>query len=74
VIAFAGEGSFHPAMLASNSFDIKWPLRSGRWQNFPEVDRAEWYDIETARWKMLSARVELLDRLLAIAAVDHAKR
>ena len=70
VIAFAGEGSFDPAMLASNTFDIEWPPRSGRWQSFPEVDRAEWYDIETARSKMLSAQVELLDRLLAIAAVD----
>ena len=74
VIAFAGEGDFDPATLASNTFDIEWPPRSGRRQTFPEVDRAEWFDIESARPKMLSAQVELLDRLLAIAAVDRAGR
>ena len=47
---------------------------SGRLQNFPEVDRAEWFDIEVARKKMLSAQVDLLDRLLAIEAVEHAER
>jgi predicted NUDIX family NTP pyrophosphohydrolase len=67
VIAFAGEGHFDPAALTSNTFDIEWPPRSGRRQNFPEVDRAEWFDIEVARTKMLSGQVELLDRLLAIA-------
>jgi predicted NUDIX family NTP pyrophosphohydrolase len=70
VIAFAGEGDFDPAALANN---IEWPSRSGRRQNFPEVDRAEWFNIDSARQKMLSARVELLDRLLAIAAVDGAE-
>src|SRR5437763_2918801 len=67
VVAFAGEGHFDPAALASNTFDIEWPPGSGRRQNFPEVDRAEWFDIEFARTKMLSGQVELLDRLLAIA-------
>ena len=72
VIAFAAEGDFDPAALSSNTFDIEWPPRSGR-QSFPEVDRAEWFDIDFARQKMLSAQVELLDRLLAIAAVDGAE-
>ena len=67
VIAFAGEGHFDPAALISNIFDIEWPPRSGQRQSFPEVDRAEWFDIEFARTKMLSGQVELLDRLLAIA-------
>ena len=65
VIAFAGEGHFDPAVLASNTFDIEWPPRSGRRQTFPEVDRAEWFEIEMARTKMLPAQVELLNRLLA---------
>ena len=67
VIAFAGEGHFDPGALTSNTFDIEWPPRSGRRQSFPEVDRAEWFEIEFARTKMLSGQVELLDRLLAIA-------
>ena len=71
VIAFAGEGHFDPAALISNTFDIEWPPRTGRRQSFPEVDRAEWFDIELARTKMLSAQVELLDRLSAIAAESN---
>ena len=73
VIAFAGEGHFDPAALTSNTFDIEWPPRSGRRQSFPEVDRAEWFDIEFARTKMLSGQVELLDRLLAIAVESAGK-
>jgi len=73
VIAFAGEGHFDPAALTSNTFDIEWPPRCGRRQSFPEVDRAEWFDIELARTKMLSAQVEFLDRLLAIAVESAGK-
>ena len=63
VVAFAGEGDFDPRKLASNSFEIEWPPRSGRIQSFPEVDRAEWYDLETARTKILPGQIDLLDRL-----------
>jgi predicted NUDIX family NTP pyrophosphohydrolase len=73
VIAFVGEGHFDPAALASNTFDIEWPPRSGRRQNFPEVDSAEWFNIELARTKMLSGQMELLDRLLAIAGESTGK-
>ena len=66
IIPFAGEGLFDPATLTSNTFDIEWPPRSGRRQSFPEVVRAEWFDIESARTKLLSGQVELIDRLLAI--------
>jgi predicted NUDIX family NTP pyrophosphohydrolase len=74
VIAFAGKCDFEPTALISNTFDLEWPPRSGRRQCFPEVDRAEWFNINSARQKMLSAQLELLDRLLAIAAVDRAGR
>ena len=74
VIAFAGEGNFDPATLLSNTFEIEWPPRSGRRQTFPEVDRAEWFDIESARTKLIVAQEELLDSLLAIAAVNSAER
>jgi predicted NUDIX family NTP pyrophosphohydrolase len=74
VIAFAGGGYFDPAKLGSNTFDLEWPPRSGRRQSFPEVDRAEWFAIEAARPKILSAQGEFLDRLLPIAAQDGAGR
>lgn len=68
VIAFAGEGKFDPAALKSNRFEIEWPPRSGRRKTFPEIDRAEWFEVDAARTKLLSAQVELLDRL--VEAVD----
>jgi predicted NUDIX family NTP pyrophosphohydrolase len=74
VVAFAGECDFEPTALASNTFEIEWPPRSGRRQSFPEVDRAEWFDIESARPKLLSVQGELLDRLLAIAAIGGIAR
>ena len=66
VIAFCGEADFDAALLSSNTFEIEWPPRSGRLQAFPEVDRAEWFDLETARSKILSGQIELLDRLESV--------
>jgi predicted NUDIX family NTP pyrophosphohydrolase len=64
VEAWAAEADFDPAALASNTFTVEWPPRSGNQQEFPEVDRAEWFDLPTARRKILPAQAELLDRLL----------
>lgn len=64
VEAWAAEAEFDPAALASNTFTMEWPPRSGHEQEFPEVDRAEWFDLATAREKILPAQAELLDRLL----------
>jgi predicted NUDIX family NTP pyrophosphohydrolase len=65
VHCWAAEAHFDPATLSSNTFTMEWPPRSGRQQEFPEVDRAEWFEIEAARGKMNPAQVELLDRLQA---------
>lgn len=65
VEAWAAEADFDPATLASNTFTMEWPPRSGNEQEFPEVDRADWFDLRTAREKILPAQAELLDRLLA---------
>jgi len=64
VEAWAAEAEFDPTALASNTFTMEWPPRSGNQQEFPEVDRAEWFDLATAREKILPAQAELLDRLL----------
>ena len=64
VEAWAAEAEFDPATLASNTFSMEWPPRSGGHQDFPEVDRAEWFGLEAAREKILAAQAELLDRLL----------
>jgi predicted NUDIX family NTP pyrophosphohydrolase len=68
VEAFAAEEDFDPATLASNSFEIEWPPRSGRRQSFPEVDRAAWFTPEAARDKINAAQRPLIDRLEAFLA------
>jgi len=52
----------------SNTFSMEWPPRSGRWQEFPEVDRAAWFDLETARRKLNPAQSALVDALVAALA------
>jgi predicted NUDIX family NTP pyrophosphohydrolase len=64
VEAWAAEADFDPVLLSSNTFAMEWPPRSGREREFPEVDRAEWFDPEQARERILPAQVELIDRLL----------
>lgn len=54
---------FDPAALRSNTFTMEWPPRSGRRGEFPEVDRAEWFDLPAARLKLLRGQLPLLDRL-----------
>ncbi len=66
VEAWGAEAEFDPARLASNTFELEWPPRSGRSQEFPEVDRAEWFGLEQARRRILASQAELLDRLLAL--------
>jgi predicted NUDIX family NTP pyrophosphohydrolase len=63
VTAWAAEGDLDAAAIQSNSFAIEWPPRSGQLQEFPEVDRAEWFSLERAREKILPAQQPLLDRL-----------
>jgi predicted NUDIX family NTP pyrophosphohydrolase len=63
--AWAAAGDLDAAAITSNSFTMEWPPRSGRRQAFPEVDRAGWFDPETAREKLIGAQGELIDRLLA---------
>ena len=51
--------------LQSNQFTMEWPRKSGKMMQFPEIDRAEWFDIETARRKIHKGQAGFLDRLLS---------
>jgi len=62
VHAWAVEGDFDPAALRSNTFSMEWPPRSGRRQEFPEVDLADWFSIENARRKIVKGQIPLLDQ------------
>ena len=63
VRAFFGEGDVDVDAVVSNTFSMEWPPRSGRQQEFPEIDRAEWFTVEEAREKLNPAQAEFLDRL-----------
>ena len=66
VLAFAVAGDLDAATVRSNTFELEWPPRSGRVQEFPEVDRAEWFGLDDARAKLNPAQSELVDRLAAL--------
>lgn len=63
LVAFAVEGDFDPAQLDPGTFEMEWPPRSGRRQAFPEIDRVAWFDLTTAKRKIVQGQAELLDRL-----------
>lgn len=65
IIAFAVEGDFDPSRLKSNLFSMPWPPKTGRLQDFPEVDRAEWFTSDEAREKLVQGQVPFIDRLFA---------
>ena len=63
VTAFAVEGDLDADAISSNTFTMEWPPRSGNVREFPEVDRAGWFDLARAREKLNPAQAELLVRL-----------
>ena len=63
VTAYAAAGDLDATAITSNTFTTEWPPRSGRMQEFPEVDRAGWFALDAARVKILAAQAPLLDRL-----------
>jgi predicted NUDIX family NTP pyrophosphohydrolase len=63
ITAWAFEGDGDPAQLVSNRFEMEWPPRSGRLQSFPEVDRLQWFDLATARLKLIAGQAPFLDAL-----------
>jgi predicted NUDIX family NTP pyrophosphohydrolase len=71
VHAFAVEGDADPARLRSNLFRLEWPPRSGRFQEFAEVDRAAWFDAPIARRKLVKAQAALIDAVTAL--VEEAR-
>src|ERR1700693_3772695 len=61
--AWAFRGDCDPAQIRSNTFELEWPPKSGLTQEFPEIDRAKFYDLVVARQKILVSELQLLDRL-----------
>jgi len=66
VVAWAVEADLDVDAVHSTTFEMEWPPRSGRSAAFPEVDRAEWFDLATAGIKANPAQVELIQRLVSL--------
>jgi predicted NUDIX family NTP pyrophosphohydrolase len=64
VHAFALEADFDITAFSSNLFEMEWPPRSGTMQKFPEVDRIAYFDLPTARKKILPGQRGFLDELV----------
>ena len=68
VHAFTIAGYLDPATLASNTFEMEWPPRSGKRTRFPEVDRGAWFSLAEARRRINKGQAVLLDALGALLA------
>jgi predicted NUDIX family NTP pyrophosphohydrolase len=64
ITAFAVDGDFDPATLVSNRFELEWPPKSGRKQNFAEINSVQWFSASEAREKIHPGQAEFIDRLL----------
>jgi predicted NUDIX family NTP pyrophosphohydrolase len=64
ITAYAVRGDLDVTHSRSNTFELEWPKGSGKVKEYPEVDRAGWFAIDTARSKLLKGQLPLLDRLL----------
>lgn len=63
VHAWIVEADFEPGEVKSNTFSLEWPRGSGKMSEFPEVDRAEWFDLDAATEKILESQRPLLEQL-----------
>jgi predicted NUDIX family NTP pyrophosphohydrolase len=63
VHAWAVEADCDASIIKSNTFKIEWPPGSGKEEEFPEVDRAGWFDAETAKKKILKSHAGLIEQL-----------
>lgn len=63
VHAWAFEGDCDPALIKSNTYEVQWPPKSGKWITCPEVDRAEFFDLAAAKQRINPAQIALLDAL-----------
>ena len=73
VVAWAIAADVDPRRLKSNTVAIEWPPRSGRVREFPEVDRAEWFDLGEARRRILPGQAGFLEALVRALGAEAAK-
>lgn len=60
---FVGEHDLDTSQIVSNTFEIEWPPKSGQTKTFPEIDRAEWFDLVAAKNKIVKAQSVMICEL-----------
>jgi predicted NUDIX family NTP pyrophosphohydrolase len=68
ISVWAVEGDCDPGRLVSLTFSMVWPPRSGKRQQYPEADRGEWFDRETALAKIVKGQKAVIERFYEMAA------
>lgn len=71
ITAFAVESAANIEFVRSNTFEMEWPKGSGKFESFPEVDRASWFTLEASRPKLLKGHLPILDRLVSVVGESH---
>ena len=70
IYAWAIEADCDPGQIRSNLFSLEWPPKSGKMQQYPEVDRAAWFNIAQARNKILAGQVGFIEQLIALLGIN----
>ncbi|HEX9153376.1 MAG TPA: NUDIX domain-containing protein [Candidatus Saccharimonadales bacterium] len=68
--AWAVNGDADLDKFKSNDFEMEWPPKSGRMQQFPEVDKAGWFTLAQARVKLVKGQVQILDKLAEVLGIE----
>ncbi len=66
VTVFATNKDVDTNKVTSNTFEMEWPPKSGNYQEFPENDRSQWFDIKTAKVKIFKGQIGFLEKLVDI--------
>ena len=64
--AWAVEGDLDQTKIISNKFAIEWPKNSGVIREYPEIDKASWFDIDVAKKKIQKGQVDFINRLVNV--------
>jgi predicted NUDIX family NTP pyrophosphohydrolase len=71
VHAWAAGQDCDPSRIRSNTFKMEWPPKSGRLQEFPEIDRAAWYSTAVAKSKLHKGQAAFIDKLITVLDMPH---
>ena len=73
IYAWAIEADCDPGQIRSNLFSLEWPPKSGKIQQYPEVDRAAWFNISEARNKILAGQMGFIEQLIAVLGMSRSE-